>query len=407
MNEKILLANIDTYTNPASVEEYIEKGGYEALKKSLAMDPESLIEEVERSGLRGRGGAGFPTGAKWRFAASSQDTTYLVVNADEGEPGTFKDRLIMEGDPHKLLEGIVIAGYAVGASRGFLYVRGEYVRCLTLLEEAAAQAREHHFLGDMIAGSDFCFDIEVRAGAGSYICGEETALLSSLEGKRGNPRVRPPYPTSRGLYNKPTVINNVETLANIPAIITRGGEWFSSIGTPRSTGTKLFSVSGMVKTPGCYELPMGVPLETLICKHAGGMKKGKELKAILVGGAAAGTFLGKEHLDIPLSFEHLEMVNAQLGSGAVVVLDGETDILDLLVTIMDFFVRESCGFCVPCRVGTVHIRNLLESLGSGTGGEPERERILNLARLMEKTCLCPLGQSVVMPVQSGLNLEVL
>ncbi|MBU6998170.1 MAG: SLBB domain-containing protein [Theionarchaea archaeon] len=407
MNERIVLRNVDTYTNPTSVREYTQKGGYGALKKCLATDPESVVGEVEKSRLRGRGGAGFPTGTKWRYAASSQDITYIVANADEGEPGAFKDRLIMEGDPHKVLEGIIIAGYAVGASRGFLYVRGEYSRCLNVLEEACTEAREHHFLGEKIAGSDFCFDIEVRQGAGSYVCGEETAMISSLEGKRGTPRIRPPYPTSHGLFGNPTVINNVETLANIPSIIMHGGKWFSTIGTPHSTGTKLFPVSGAVETPGCYELPMGTPLENLILEHAGGMKKGKELKAVLVGGAAAGTFLGRENLDIPLSFEHLNQVNAQLGSGVVVVLDSDTCILDVLIGIMEFFVRESCGLCVPCRVGTLQIHRLLKSIAARTGvSEGDINRILSLARVMNKTCLCPLGQSVIMPLQSGLNLEV-
>ncbi|MBU7023830.1 MAG: NADH-quinone oxidoreductase subunit NuoF [Theionarchaea archaeon] len=408
MNEKkVLLANVGTYRNPASVEEYTERGGYRGLRKSLAMSPHSVVEEVERSHLRGRGGAGFPTGMKWRFAASSQDTTFVVANADEGEPGTFKDRLLMEGDPHSVIEGMIIAGYAVGAVRGFIYVRGEYAHSIEVLEDACIQAREHQVLGKGIAGSDFCFDIEVRTGAGSYVCGEETAMISSLEGKRGNPRIRPPYPTDKGLYGSPTVVNNVETLANIPAIMTHGGEWFASIGTPESTGTKIFPVSGMVEMPGCYELPMGVPLRELIYDHAGGMKKGKELKAVLVGGAAAGTFLGQDNLDIPLSFEHLKEVNAQLGSGAVVVLDHETNILDVLMTIMEFFVHESCGLCVPCRVGSVQIRRLLESVASGTGGSTELKRILEIAQVMNRTCLCPLGQSVITPLQSGLNLEVL
>ncbi|MBU7041542.1 MAG: SLBB domain-containing protein, partial [Theionarchaea archaeon] len=383
MNEQIVLNNVGSYETPASVREYTGKGGYEALKECLTRDPESVIREVEDSKLRGRGGAGFPTGTKWRYAASRKDTAYVVANADEGEPGAFKDRLIMEGDPHKLIEGIAIAGYAVGASHGFIYVRGEYSHCLNLLDEACADARKHHFLGNKIAGSDFCFDIKVRAGAGSYVCGEETALISSLEGKRGNPRIRPPYPTSRGLFGKPTVVNNVETLATIPAIIAGGSKWFSSVGTPQSTGTKLFPVSGAVRRPGCYELPMGTSLETLILTHAGGIKKGKTLKAVLVGGAAAGTFLGKENLSVPLSFEHLNQVNAQLGSGVVVVLDCDTNILDVLVGIMEFFMRESCGLCVPCRVGILQIHRLLKSIAARTGvSEGDINRILSLARVM-------------------------
>lgn len=405
MND-IVLENIEKYTNPVLVTEYEQYNGYKGLKKALFMPPEEVVEEVKNSGLRGRGGAGFPTGLKWGFTLPLPGEKYIICNADEGEPGTFKDRIILEKDPHKLIEGVIIAGYAVGAQKGYIYIRGEYYKSIELLKKAVHNARKKGYLGENILKSGFSFDIEVRIGAGSYICGEETALIESLEGKRGNPRVRPPYPGTVGLWKKPSVVNNVETLANVPSIMVKGADWYKSIGTEKSTGTKIFTVSGHVNAPGYYELPMTVTLRELICKYAGGMKEGTTFKAALVGGAAAGSFLGKDKLDVQLNFEDLAHHGGCLGSGAVLVLDESTCILNVLKNIMEFFKHESCGLCVPCRVGNVRILDIINRLldGKGTGGE--YEQMLNIADVMNKTCFCPLGQSPLVPLRTALLLEV-
>lgn len=399
----IILSNIEKYGDPTLVTEYEQFGGYDGLKKALSMSPEAVVEEIKQSGLRGRGGAGFPTGVKWGFTLPLPGEKYIICNADEGEPGTFKDRIIMEKDPHKLLEGIIIAGYAVGAHKGYIYVRGEYCRSIEMLKKAIQNARK--YLGENILESGFSFDIEVRMGAGSYICGEETALIESLEGKRGNPRVRPPYPGTVGLFKKPSVVNNVETLANVPPIMVEGASWFKSFGTEQSTGTKIYAVSGQVKAPGYYELPMTVTLQELIFEYAGGMKDNKQFKAALIGGAAAGSFLGKNDVDVQLSFEGLAQKGGCLGSGAVFVLDEDTRILTVLKNIMEFFVHESCGLCLPCRVGNVHIlesiNRLIDSKGDG-----EYEQVLRIAEVMNKTCLCPLGQSPLIPLRTAQAVGV-
>lgn len=411
---KILLNNVGMYQNPASVEEYESRGGYRGLRKALTMEPPEIVEEVRRSKLRGRGGAGFPTGVKWGFTAPLPGEKYILCNADEGEPGTFKDRIIMEEDPHELIEGILIAGYAVGAQKAYIYVRGEYYTSIRMLKEAINNAERKKYIGKNVMGSDFSFSIEVRTGAGSYVCGEETAMIASLEGKRGNPRVRPPYPGTEGLWKKPSVVNNVETLANIPFIIVKGADWYRSVGTEESAGTKIFTVSGNVVTPGYYELPMGVTLRELIYEHCGGIKGNKKFKAALVGGAAAGSFLGDDKLDVRMSFEDLARNNGCLGSGAVLVLDEDSQILDVLKWIMEFFVHESCGLCTPCRVGNARILDIINDILMEKEKGKERvkktkescERMLRIAEIMNKTCLCPFGQSPLVPLSSALSLGV-
>ena len=406
MSEKILLANIGKYTDPASIAEYEKVGGYTALKKALTMNPHEVVEEVKKSGLRGRGGAGFPTGLKWSFTAPLEGEKYILCNADEGEPGTFKDRIIMEGDPHKLIEGIIIAGFAVGAQKAYIYIRGEYYTSIDKVDRALKETRGKGYLGENIAGSGFSFDIQVRTGAGSYVCGEETAMISSLEGKRGNPRIRPPYPGTEGLWKKPSIVNNVETLANVPFIIEKGADQYRLIGTEKSTGTKIFAVSGKVEKPGWYELPMTVTLRELLYEHAGGIKDGKKLKAVLMGGAAAGAFLGEDKLDVRLNFEDLAANNGVLGSGAVLVLDEDVRILDVLTNIMEFFVHESCGFCTPCRVGNKRILEIIRNLKKGKESRKDYEKILDIATLMNKTSFCPLGQSPILPLSTALQLGV-
>lgn len=399
---KIILANIEKYKDPARVNEYEQQGGYTGLQKALTMEPAAVVTEVKKSKLRGRGGAGFYTGVKWGVTAPLKGEKYVLCNADEGEPGTFKDRVIMEGDPHKVLEGIIIAGYAVGAQKGYIYVRGEYYTCYDQLIKAIKDAERNGYLGENILGSGFDFTIAVSIGAGSYVCGEETAMISSLEGKRGNPRMRPPYPGVEGLWKKPSVVNNVETLSNIPTIMVKGANWFSSIGTEQSTGTKVYAVSGKVETPGCYELPMTVTLRELIFEYAGGVIPENKFKAALVGGAASGAFLGEDSLDVPLTFEDLAERGGCLGSGAVFVLDKYTRIIDVLKNIMEFFVHESCGLCTPCRVGNAKILEIITQLKEGK--KDNCERILKIAETMHKTCLCPLGQSPLLPLSTGLAL---
>ena len=406
MSEKILLANIGKYTDSACIAEYEKLGGYKALKKALTMSPHEVVEEVKKSGLRGRGGAGFPTGLKWSFTAPLEGEKYILCNADEGEPGTFKDRIIMEGDPHKLIEGIIIAGFAVGAQKAYIYIRREYYTSIEKINRALKEALEKGYLGENITGSGFSFDIQVRTGAGSYVCGEETAMISSLEGKRGNPRIRPPYPGTEGLWKKPSIVNNVETLANVPFIIEKGADQYRLIGTEKSTGTKIFAVSGKVEKPGCYELPMTVTLREVLYEHAGGIKDGKKFKAVLMGGAAAGAFLGKDKLDVQLNFEDLAANNGVLGSGAVLVLDEDVRILDVLTNIMEFFVHESCGFCTPCRVGNKRILEIIRNLQKGEGSRKDYEKILDIATLMNKTSFCPLGQSPILPLSTALQLGV-
>lgn len=390
--------------NPENIDEYIAENGYEAIAKALTtMTPEEVIEEAKKSGLVGRGGAAFTTGMKWDFARQAAgDIKYIVCNADEGEPGTFKDRLILEGDPHKLIEGMLIAGYAVGASKGFVYIRGEYALSIERLEKAIGQARQYGLLGDNILESKFSFDITVMKGAGAYVCGEETALIESLEGKRGHPRNKPPYPVTEGLWAKPTVVNNVETLANVPEIILHGASWFRGYGTEKCPGTKVFTIIGNVTTPGLIEVEMGTTLRDIIYEYAGGIKNGKQFKGALVGGAA-GAFLGPDMLDVKMDFVNLKEYSAVLGSGAILVMDEDVDMLDMLKSVLHFFRHESCGHCVPCRLGTAQLVKIIDRMSASKGRKDDIDKLINIAKVMQATSFCPLGQSLYLPISSSLK----
>ncbi|MGC8862925.1 MAG: NADH-ubiquinone oxidoreductase-F iron-sulfur binding region domain-containing protein [Armatimonadota bacterium] len=399
--QRIILRNVGII-DPGSIEEYIAAGGYEAVGKALTrMTPEQVIAEVKASQLKGRGGAGFPTGLKWEFTAKAEGREKAVVcNADEGEPGNFKDRLILEGDPHQVIEGMIIAGYAVGAHDGFVYIRGEYHQAAAIMERAIGVAREMGLLGKNILESGFNFDIQVFRGAGAYICGEETALLESLEGKRGQSRMKPPFPPTYGLMGSPTVVNNVETFCNVPHIILNGAEWFASIGTGQSKGTKILTPCGDVLLPGAYEVPFGVTLREVIYNMAGGTKSGKELKAVMMGGPS-GVVVGRESLDRRLCAEDL-----QPGAGALIVVDEDKCMIDTMVNIAKFFYHESCGQCVPCREGT---KRMLETLGwwaSGAGSESDIKMLEQLANTMSLSSKCGLGQFAGVAFKSSLPLFI-
>ena len=394
--------------NPAKIEDYIAADGYQALKKALQMPAEKIVYELTQSGLRGRGGAGFSTGLKKKFTSEAscillECMRYIVCNADESEPGTFKDRIIMEGDPHLYIEGMIIAAYAVGAEKGYIYIRGEYGQSIDMTRKALEQAEAHGLLGDNILGSGYSLDIDVKPGGGSYLCGEELTLLESIEGKRGYPRIKPPYPAQKGLFGMPTLINNVETLSHIPAIILNGADWYKRIGTDQSPGTKIFTISGDVNNPGYFEADMGVTLKELIYDLAGGIKDGKKFKAALLGGAA-GTFVPGSFLDVNMAFESLQEKDAVLGSGAIIVMAEDKSILDMLHSILRFFEHESCGKCVPCRVGTRQLRMLLEKLvTNGHATSTNIDALLQQSEIMAKTSLCPLGQSPVLPIKSAVR----
>jgi NADP-reducing hydrogenase subunit HndC len=391
--------------DPNSIEEYIAEDGYFALGQTLSkMTPEGVLEAIKDSGLQGRGGAGFPTGLKWSFVAqqSAEKTRYIICNADESEPGTFKDRLIMEGDPHAVLEGMALAGYAVGANEGWIYIRGEYEIARDILERAVSQAEELNLLGDDIFGSGFSFHIHVHAGAGAYVCGEETALLESLEGKRGVPRIRPPYPTVRGFRDQPTVVNNVETLANVAPIILNGSEWFRAIGTARSPGTKVYSILGDVNVTGLIEAPMGTTLREIIDLHGGGMKGGKAFKAAQTGGAS-GTIIPAELLDVPMDFASMRENGVGLGSGALLICDEDTDMVDLAYILMRFFENESCGKCTPCRVGTAQMLEALDRLRQGMARRADLERLEEIATHVGISSFCGLGQAAPVPILTALQ----
>lgn len=389
--------------DPESISDYISAGGYKAAEKALSCKPFDIIEEMSKSSLRGRGGAGFSTGLKKKFtseACTRCEQKYLVCNADEGEPGTFKDRIIMENDPHRLIEGMIIAAYAIGASKAYIYIRGEYYKSIKRLEKAIHDARKEGFLGSNIFSSSFSTDIEIRLGAGSYLCGEELTMLESLEGKRGYPRIKPPFPAEKGLHGFPTLINNVETLATVPIVIEKGADWYTSMGTEDSPGTKIFTISGDVRKPGFYELELGLTLCELIYDFAGGMKEGVDLKAVLIGGAA-GTFVDETVLDTPMGFDTLKEKGAVLGSGAVMVLGHNKSIPGMTQSILEFFEHESCGKCVPCRVGMTQLVRMIRSVNdNGTGHKNILDEMLTEAEFMAKTSLCPLGQSPVLPLKS-------
>jgi NADH-quinone oxidoreductase subunit F len=378
-------------------------GEYSAFKKALAMKPEAVVAEIKAAGLVGRGGAAFPTGVKWAGAASADGLPkYVVCNADESEPGTFKDRVLLIDDPHSLIEGMLIAGYAIGAERGYIYLRGEYPYILPVLESALAEARSAGLLGTSLQGSGFCFDIEIRLGAGAYICGEETALFESIEGKRGFPRVKPPFPTTYGLFGKPTVINNVETLFNVPLIIQRGAAEYRRIGTEKSPGSKLFCVSGDAGRPGVYEVPFGITLRELL-DLADGVAEGRPLKAVLFGGAA-GAFATSAHLDVKLTFEDLRAAGLPLGSGVVMVFDDRRDLRDLLARLGRFFAHESCGKCYPCQLGTQRQKEVLERIAAGNPLRGDPERLQDVGWTMTDASLCGLGQTAATAVLSAIQL---
>jgi NADP-reducing hydrogenase subunit HndC len=390
--------------DPESIEDYIAHDGYFALGTVLSeMTPEDVVSTLKDSGLQGRGGAGFPTGLKWSFVAKQDaEQKYIVCNADESEPGTFKDRLILEGDPHAVLEAMATAGYAVGADQGWIYIRGEYGQAKERLEQAIAQAEEMGLLGDNIMESDFSFHVHVHAGAGAYICGEETALLESLEGKRGTPRIRPPYPTVAGYQDLPTVVNNVETLANVPPIIYQGVDWFCSIGTEKCPGTKVYTMLGDVNVTGLIEVPMGVTLREVIDIYGGGVKGGQAFKCAQTGGAS-GSIIPPELLDTPMDFPSMRDAGAALGSGALLVCGEETCIVDLAYVLERFFVMESCGKCTPCRVGTSQMLESLERLRRGYGTQVDLDRLEQAATYAEAASFCGLGQAAPVPIVTGLR----
>lgn len=401
--EKILFKYIDV-PDQYKIETYIGNGGYQALPKALKeYSPNDLIEMVKKSGLRGRGGAGFPTGLKWGFVPKdSPKPKFLLCNADEGEPGTFKDRWLIEKDPHQLIEGIIISSYAIGAHRSFIYIRGEFAFGAERLESAIKEAYQKGYLGENILGSGFDLNLEVYRGGGAYICGEETSLMESIEGKRGNPRLKPPFPASVGLYQSPTVINNVETLSNIPHIVLNGADWYAQMGVPKSTGTKIFSLSGHVKRPGNYELPMGTPLRELIYNYGGGIKEDRKLKTVIPGGVST-PVLTSQLLDVKMDFESLFEAGSLLGSGAVIVMDETTCMVKVAYRLSKFYEHESCGKCVPCREGTRWIRMIMERIENGKGREEDIDLLRDICSNIAGKTLCPMGDAAVVPILSTIE----
>ena len=400
---KIATRNVG-YIDPGNIEEYIARDGYFALTKVLnEMTPDQVIEEVKRSGLRGRGGAGFPTGLKWELTRKAKgDRKYVVCNADEGDPGAFMDRSVLEGDPHTVLEAMAIAGYAIGAQQGYIYVRAEYPLAIERLQIAIAQAKEYGFLGQNILGSNFSFDIEIRIGAGAFVCGEETALIASIEGRRGQPRVKPPYPAQSGVWGCPTVINNVETLACVPPIIIKGADWFRSIGTPTSPGTKVFALAGKITNTGLVEVPMGITLRELLYEIGGGSSTGKKIKAVQTGGPSGGC-IPSEYFDTPVDYESLQKLGAIMGSGGMIVMDEDDCMVDVAKFFLEFTVDESCGKCTPCREGTRQMLKILENITSGEGTEEDLDELERLGTIIKDTSLCGLGQTAPNPVLSTLR----
>lgn len=390
--------------DPEQIDEYIAVDGYKAIAKVLTeMTPQQVIDEMKASGLRGRGGAGFPTGVKWGFAAvPKSDVKYVVCNADEGDPGAFMDRSVLEGDPHTVLEAMTIAGYAIGSHQGFIYVRAEYPIAIKRLEIAINQAREYGLLGDNILGKGFSFDIELKMGAGAFVCGEEMALLNSIEGKRGEPTPKPPFPANEGLWRKPTIINNVETLANICPIIRNGAEWFNKIGTERSKGTKVFALGGKINNTGLVEIPMGTPLRDVINEIGGGCPGGKAFKAVQTGGPSGGC-IPAEHIDVPIEYDTLVEIGSMMGSGGMIVLDEDNCMVDIAKFFLQFTCDESCGKCTPCREGTKRMLEMLEKITEGRGEEGDIEKLENLANHIKDSALCGLGQTAPNPVLSTIR----
>jgi NADH-quinone oxidoreductase subunit F len=400
---KILTANLHVANLP-QIEVYISLGGYQSLAKTLReYSPAEIIDIVKKSGLRGRGGAGFPTGAKWSFVPKdSGKPVYLCVNADESEPGTFKDRLIIEKDPHQLIEGTIISAYALGCHQAFIYIRGEFSLGAKILNQAIAEAHAKGYLGENILNSGFDLEITVHRGAGAYICGEETALLESLEGKRGHPRLKPPFPALVGLYSSPTVINNVETLANIPHILDKGPEWYAAIGVERNAGTRLFGVSGHVIKRGVYELPMGTPLRELIYDHCGGIPHNRKLKAIVPGGSST-PVLTADQVDVALDFDSIAKAGSMLGSAGVIVMDDSTCMVKAALRLSKFYAEESCGQCTQCREGTEWMHRILTRLENGRGRSGDLELILDICANMKGRTICPLSDAAAMPIESYIK----
>ena len=390
--------------NPENIEEYIGRDGYQALGKVLtSMTPDEVIQVVLDSGLRGRGGAGFPTGLKWRFAQGNDaDQKYVCCNADEGDPGAFMDRSVLEGDPHVVLEAMAIAGYAIGATQGYIYVRAEYPIAVERLEIAINQAREYGLLGNNIFGTDFCFDIDLRLGAGAFVCGEETALMTSIEGNRGEPRPRPPFPAVKGLFQKPTILNNVETWANIPRIILNGPEWFAAMGTEKSKGTKVFALGGKINNTGLVEIPMGTTLRTVIDEIGGGIPNGKKFKAAQTGGPSGGC-IPAEHFDIEIDYDNLIAIGSMMGSGGLIVMDEDNCMVDIAKFFLEFTVDESCGKCTPCRIGTKRMYEILDKITKGQGTLEDLDKLEELAYYIKDNALCGLGQTAPNPVLSTLR----
>ncbi len=390
--------------NPEKIEEYIAFDGYKALGKVLTqMKPEEVIEEIKKSGLRGRGGAGFPTGVKWGFAANvSADQKYVACNADEGDPGAFMDRSVLEGDPHAVVEAMAIAGYAIGASQGYIYVRAEYPIAVERLQIAIKQAKEYGLLGKDIFGSGFDFDLDIRLGAGAFVCGEETALMTSIEGKRGEPRCRPPFPAVKGLFGKPTVLNNVETYANIPIIINKGADWFAGIGTEKSHGTKVFALGGKINNTGLVEVPMGTTLREIIEEIGGGIPNGKKFKAAQTGGPSGGC-IPASLIDTPIDYDSLISIGSMMGSGGLIVMDEDTCMVDIAKFFLEFTVDESCGKCVPCRIGTKRMHEILEKITSGNGMLQDIDKLEALCNSVKSSALCGLGQTAANPILSTLR----
>ena len=390
--------------NPEVIDEYIGTGGYEALGKVLTeMTPEDVIQILLDSGLRGRGGGGFPTGLKWKLARQNDgDQKYVCCNADEGDPGAFMDRSVLEGDPHVVLEAMAIAGYAIGANQGYIYVRAEYPIAVERLQIAIKQAREYNLLGKDIFGTGFDFDIDLRLGAGAFVCGEETALMTSIEGKRGEPRPRPPYPAQKGLFGKPTILNNVETYANIPQIILNGPEWFASMGTEKSKGTKVFALGGKIHNTGLVEIPMGTTLREVIEEIGGGIPNGKKFKAAQTGGPSGGC-IPAEHFDIPIDYDNLISIGSMMGSGGLIVMDEDDCMVDIAKFFLEFTVEESCGKCTPCRVGTRRMLEILEKITKGQATMEDLDKLEELCYYIKDNSLCGLGQTAPNPVLSTLR----
>ena len=400
--ERIALKNCGII-NPRDIDEYIGRDGYMALGKVLSeMTPQDVIDEISKSGLRGRGGAGFPTGKKWSFCAVNQGPKYMICNADEGDPGAFMDRAVLEGDPHAVIEAMIIAGYAIGANQGYVYCRAEYPLAVERLNWAIKQAYEYGLLGKNILGSDFTFDLEVRLGAGAFVCGEETALMASIEGERGMPRNKPPFPANCGLWGRPTVINNVETLANVPVIINKGADWFNKIGTEKSKGTKVFALGGKINNTGLLEIPMGTTLREVIFGIGGGIPKGKKFKAVQTGGPSGGCLTEKD-LDTPIDYDNLIAAGSMMGSGGMIVMDEDNCMVDVARFFLDFTVDESCGKCTPCREGTKRMLEILDKICAGKGTMQDLDDLRTLAETIKDSALCGLGQTAPNPVLSTLN----